>query len=117
MITVEIEIKQILSLTLDSREAASSLVDMLKAEEAGSKIVLDFSDIIFMSRSFADQFHKEIYSGEQPLDIMIKNADVSILDMLRAVSNTQNSRRKIKKNYQILSYNNLSQLEDFTFTW
>ncbi|WP_118193389.1 hypothetical protein [Albibacterium indicum] len=80
-----------LPLTLDTREFASKLVDMIK-EEGECKVELDFTDIIFMSRSFADQFHKELYSSDHTIDISIKNADVSILDMLRAVSNTQNDR-------------------------
>lgn len=80
-----------LPLTLDTRESASKLVDMIK-EEGECKVELDFTDIIFMSRSFADQFHKELYSSDHTIDISIKNADVSILDMLRAVSNTQNDR-------------------------
>lgn len=116
MVTSEIKISNVLPLTLDTRESASRLVDIIK-EEGEHKVELDFTDIIFMSRSFADQFHKELYSCEHTVDISIKNADISILDMLRAVSNTQNARKAIKKNYQLLSFNSISKLEDFTFSW
>lgn len=102
--------------TLDTRESASRLVDMIK-KEGECKIELDFTGILFMSRSFADQFHKELYNYDHSIDISIKNANVSILDMLQAVSNTQHARKAIKKDYQLLSYNNISKLEDFTFSW
>lgn len=116
MVTSEIRINSVMPRTLDTRESASRLVDMIK-EEGEVKVELDFTDIIFMSRSFADQFHKELYSCADSLGISIKNANVGILDMLRAVSNTQNVRKSIKKDYQLLSYNSISKLEDFTFSW
>jgi|SRR5690606_19461048 len=112
----EIKIGDILPLTLDTRESASRLVDIIK-KEGECRVELDFANIIFMSRSFADQFHKELYSCDHNIDISIKNADLGILNMLRAVSNTQNARQAIKKNYQLVSFNNLSKLEDFTFSW
>ena len=116
MLSSEIKISDLMPITLDTRESASKLAELII--EAGEHTVeLDFTNIIFMSRSFADQFHKELYNCESTVEISIKNADVSILDMLRAVSKTQHSRKAIKKNYQLISFNSLSKLEDFTFSW
>lgn len=62
MTTSEIKVAEILPSTLDSREAATRLVNVIKEEANSNSIVeIDFTDIIFMSRSFADQFHKENY--------------------------------------------------------
>jgi len=44
-----------------------------------------------MSRSFADQFHKErlVFQTKNNCLIELKNADVQVLELLHAVSNTQ----------------------------
>lgn len=117
MFTSIIKICDIMPMTLDTRESATKLVNIIKDEGIEQPIELDFTNIIFMSRSFADQFHKELYKSEKAFDITIKNADIHILDMLKAVSSTQTKRKTIKKNYRILSFNSLSRMEDFTFSW
>lgn len=117
MLISEIRVKDILPLTLDSREAAIKLVSLVKEESAEHRVVLDFADIIFMSRSFADQFHKELYMDSTAFDIVIKNADFGIAEMLNVVSKTQKSRKAIKKDYQVLSFTNLDKLEDYAFSW
>jgi len=118
MFTSEIKVTDILPATLDTRESATRLVNILKEEcKNHPKIVIDFGGTIFMSRSFADQFHKDLYVNEQPMDIDIKNASFDIISMLRAVSNTQTKRKAIVPSYKTLVFNNLSKLEDFSFSW
>jgi len=118
MITSEIKVAEILSSTLDSREAATRLVKVIKEEgKLNSKVEIDFTDTIFMSRSFADQFHKDLYADEEKLNIGFKNANHDILLMLRAVSGTQTQRKAVKRNYKVLSFNNITALEDFSFSW
>ncbi len=114
----EIKISEILPLTLDTRESATRLVNIIKQEgELNHKIELDFTGTIFMSRSFADQFHKDLYSEEQKLNLEIKNASFDIVEMLRIVSNTQTERKAIKASCKTLIFNNLESLEDFSFAW
>lgn len=118
MVTSEIKISTILPPTLDTREAATRLVKVIKEESKNlNKLEIDFSGIIFMSRSFADQFHKDLYTSEQSLDMVFKNASLDIIEMLRAVSNTQTKRKAFKKTYQVFSFNTISQLEDISFSW
>lgn len=118
MITSEIKVAEFLPPTLDSREAATRLVKVIKeVGKQNSKVEIDFTDTIFMSRSFADQFHKDLYTDEEKLDISFKNAPNEILLMLRAVSCTQTQRKEVRKNYNMLSFNNISTLEDFSFSW
>lgn len=117
MITSEIRVNTIFPSTLDTREGAALLAQLIREQLADNTIVdVDFKDIIFMSRSFADQFHKDIMAGDS-VDIVIKNADLGIIEMLKAVSQTQNKRKPVKKSYQVLSFNNLDMLSDYSFAW
>lgn len=118
MFTSEIKVTDILPPTLDTRESATRLVNILKEEgKLNSKIEIDFSGVIFMSRSFADQFHKDLYVDEQHLNLDIKNASFDVISMLRAVSNTQKKRKAISTSYNTLVFNSVSKLEDFSFSW
>ena len=118
MVTSEIKIISLFPATLDTREGASRLAKMIKADLADdNKVELDFQDIIFMSRSFADQFHKELLSGDHAVDLEIKNAESGIIEMLETVSKTQNSRMAVNKSYKILSFNNMDKLRDYSFIW
>jgi len=117
MFTSEIKITEILPPTLDSREAATRLVNFLRGIKENNKIELDFTGVVFMSRSFADQFHKDLHANEEKLDLNFKNASFDVIAMLRAVSNTQKHRKKVANVYKTFIFNNLSNLEDITFSW
>lgn len=118
MIASEIKLLDFFPTTLDSREAATRLTDTVRAYSGDKQVELDFSGIEFMSRSFADQFHKELCLNEQDaFEIVIKNANGSIIQMLNAVSKTQTKRRAVKKTHQVVSYNDLKQMESFVMSW
>lgn len=57
----ELKLINLLPATLDSREAATWLAEIVREYSLSKQIELDFSGIEFMSRSFADQFHKELF--------------------------------------------------------
>lgn len=117
MTVSEIKLKDVMPNTLDTRESASQLVQLIREEYLDAKIELDFTDILFMSRSFADQFHKEIHQLDSELDLVLKNADIQITEILNAVSITQTKRKKVLKNYVTLQFNDLKKLNDYTFSW
>lgn len=118
MITSEIKIISLFPPTLDSRESATKLAKIIKDELIdNTKVDLDFQHIIFMSRSFADQFHKDIMACDNSLYINIKNADLGIIEMLNTVSRTQYTRKPIKRSYKVLSFNNLELLKDYSYAW
>lgn len=118
MITSEIKVISFFPPTLDSRVSATKLAKIIKDELVkNTKVDLDFQDIIFMSRSFADQLHKDIMACDNSLDINIKNADLGIIEMLNTVSKTQYIRKPIKKSYKVLSFNNLELLRDYSYAW
>ena len=119
MIVFEINLKEILPNTLDTREASTRLFDFLdKSYNKASVVKLDFSSIQFMSRSFADQFHKERlrFQTKNNCLIELKNADIQVIEILHAVSNTQKTRSSIdNSNISILTFSNPEQLEEYMF--
>ncbi len=118
MITSEIKITETLSPTLDSREAATTLVAIIKEEsKINHKIEIDFTGVVFISRSFADQFHKDLYADEEKLDLNFKKASLDIISMLRAASNAQTQRKTAVNTYKEFVFNNLSKSGDITFSW
>lgn len=93
--TLQISIFSKLGETLNTREAAS-LLFVCVVENYAKKVVFDFSQVEFMSRSFADQFHKERMKlkDEHGLFIDLKNASEPIRKMLVTVESTQNKRNR-----------------------
>ena len=118
MIASELKLIDLLPVTLDSREAATRLAEIVSEYSSSKYIELDFRGIEFMSRSFADQFHKELCLHEDhAFEIVIKNAEASIIHMLDAVSKTQTTRKSVKKTHQVASFNDLKQMESFMMSW
>jgi anti-anti-sigma regulatory factor len=93
--TLHINIYKHLGETLNSREAAVLLFDFVNENQARN-VVFDFTDVVFMSRSFADQFHKERMKLKEQngLTIHLKDASEAIRTMLITVESTQNKRNR-----------------------
>ena len=118
MMIQQIKLLDFFPTTLDSREAATRLAGTVRAYSRSRQIELDFSGVVFMSRSFADQFHKEFcFHDHDSFEIVIKNAHASIIQVLNAVSKTQTKRKAVRKTHQVVSYNDLKQMESFVMSW
>src|ERR1700679_3257900 len=89
-----IEIKNLIGNTLDSRDAAQKLFECASNYERNVSVVFDFDGVDFMSRSFADEFYKQNkkWSAENNPDTEIDNANIQVIEILQAVSKTQQSR-------------------------
>lgn len=100
--------------TLNSREAAAKLIDMMRAG-ALSEIELDFSDVEFMSRSFADEYIKGATAVVKQLNasISLLNANEEILRIIRAVSETQNKTERDYQKFSVVSYSDFKVLSDY----
>lgn len=103
-----------LSELLNSREAASKLFNIVKQQKA-DRFELDFNDIEFMSRSFADQFHKERTLFEKSNDVVIEilNANEEIIKMLKTVARTQNKTKRAFVKLPVFKYSNAELLSDY----
>lgn len=111
---LHIKVIQNLSELLNSREAATMLLDLV-IEQQVDRVELDFSEIEFMSRSFADQFHKERYAlqSNNGLIIEISNANEEIINMLNTVARTQNKTKREFFKLPVFKYSDTDMLSDY----
>ena len=115
MFRIIVHIKDVLGNTLNTRDEASKLMRHIQQEDAATKdIVLDFRNVDFMSRSFADQFYKEqqSYIKAANVRIQITDADIQIIDVLQAVSKTQKVERSFTE-YPVFTFANEDVLMDY----
>lgn len=99
---------------LNTREASSSLFNII-SKNKGAEIELDFTDVEFMSRSFADQFHKERMSFQEKENSMVHlvNANEEIIRILQAVSQTQNKRERKFISLPVFKFSDEKLLSDY----
>ena len=99
--------------SLVSREAATSLFNELKNSD--TEFEFDFSNVEFMSRSYADQFHKAKLEFEQKYNakIHIINANEEVIKMLQVVSKTQNANERTFEKIPVFRFSKPSMLSDY----
>ncbi|HET6228026.1 MAG TPA: DUF4325 domain-containing protein [Bacteroidia bacterium] len=98
---------------LISREAGSSLFTELNSPDF--EYELDFSNIEFISRSYADQFYKMKEDFEKKFNtrIHIINANEEVINMLHVVSKTQNLSERNFENVPIYRFSKIDNLSDY----
>lgn len=100
--------------TLVTREAATSFMLQIK-KLPWNTIELDFSNIEFISRSFADQLHKEkieLWEANEK-KVNVSNACEAVFQMLQAVSKTQNKPDRVIPDIEVLHFNDRKSLKAF----
>lgn len=101
--------------TLNTRENVNDLFSQLKSSLSNKKnIVLDFTDVTFMSRSFADQLVKVINSSNFQIELMNMNLDIQ--EMYRIVQKTQKDNNRKTYNVPILRFSTQKQLENYLWS-
>jgi hypothetical protein len=110
----QISVAEQIGKLLNTREAATMLLDTL-CDTKCSVIELDFSDVEFMSRSFADQFHKEKIELQNTLNVSIDivNANEEIINILQTVSRTQVKSNREFEEVQIFKFSNTQLISDY----
>lgn len=100
-----ISVKSILGNTINTREAAQILLHNLK-NDSGAKIIMDFSEVDFISRSFADSLVKKrdelLNAGS--FEFSLVNASDSILTMIQSVEKTQNKQKRSESSFIVYKY-------------
>ncbi len=111
---IEIRVIQHLSELLNTREGATLLFASLK-KQRGDRVEFDFSQVEFMSRSFADQFHKEWKKLQQTrgLALVISNANEEIIRVLKTVEKTQNKSKREFVRLPVFKYSDSDRLSDY----
>lgn len=99
MKTPKINVSDLFGTSLSSREQATSLYTHIKTYT--SKVIVDFTDVVFISRSFADQFYKDFLELNKIMMIQTVNGNQVVCDMLNAVIKTQDSRVRNRVSYRM----------------
>ncbi|MBN8703789.1 MAG: DUF4325 domain-containing protein [Bacteroidetes bacterium] len=111
---LHILVSEELSDLLNTREAATELINSIRKNPC-SIVELDFSNVEFMSRSFADQLYKEQQEVQKELKVVIHivNANEEIINMLRAVKLTQNIVNRAYTQIPVYKYTDASMLRNY----
>ena len=109
-----IPLAQVLDTTLHTRDAAKRLLQMV-ADSPCQQVELDFLNVQYISRSFADQFHADKMEliAITKKEIVVVNASESVVNMLQTVSRTQNKTCREESSLPVLKYTDWTQLENF----
>jgi hypothetical protein len=102
---------------LPSIIATRSSINSFKERSAfktGDSYIFDFSNIVFISRSFTDEFLKYLKSSN--IQWRIKNANQNINAMFSVVSHSQKSSQKDYDKVAITSFKTDSDLMNFLAT-
>ena len=83
-------------------------------DAAACEVVLDFSDVMFISRGFADELHQARlrFQSERGLPVTIENANSEIRELLNAVSRTQEDKKRQSTSAPLVRVNGIQSLED-----
>lgn len=117
---IEIILSKLFNNSLNTRESVEILVARINNEILDSQdvhVILNFENIEFMSRSFADEFHKVINQEDFNIGLTFKNMSSDMLAMLKAVENTQNKRSNTLKKPTVISIKDIKTLENYAFSW
>lgn len=94
------------------RDSAAHLFS--DVEESIREVVLDFDNVVFISRGFADELHqvRQMVQSERGLTIVVENANEEVRAMLNVVSRTQDGAGKSNKPLSPIHINGSQGLED-----
>ena len=107
------------SSSLNTRDEASKLFSYLANDSSSKKVIFDFANIQFVSRSFADEFQKALtfLTNNENVSIEIINANSDIIEMLQAFSRTQNTVKRSFNNLPVYSFADSISLNKFLYSF
>lgn len=107
-----LKVKELISADVRSRANAKKIWDIVNA--TNNSIELDFSGVIFVSRSFVDEVYNIIDSKK---GITITNTFDIVKSMFETVSSSRNSKRvREKDNSEIKDFHDMESLSSFLST-
>lgn len=100
--------------TLHTRQVAIELLKNVE-DRPCDNVELDFQQVDYISRSFADQFHSDKLSLAERLQkkIIVINPNEEVLKMLQAVARTQHKDKRDVKELPVYHYTDWQSLERF----
>lgn len=112
--TTTISVFEILGALVHTRESSKILMNLVEQDQCNN-IEFDFAEVEYISRSFADQFFADKMDCAITLkkNIIVLNANETVINMINAVSRTQDKLPGALLNIPIYKYSSKSQLENF----
>lgn len=114
---ITIDITSILSPDLKSRSRANDLMLFVKNSNE-SEVIIDFSKVLFATRSFIDEFYNLFLKDATslPFNIEITNVPEDIQAMITSVSKTQTKVKTIRPTSKVDVFDNVDDLLNFMNT-
>ncbi|MCB0768586.1 MAG: hypothetical protein KDB95_15360 [Flavobacteriales bacterium] len=77
------------------------------------ELVLDFSEVEFISRGFADEFHKARlrFQTERNVPVVLEQVNEAVQEMLSAVARTQEGSTPLRVDFPVIRVNSVDELE------
>ena len=91
----------------------NSATELFNGARPGARVlVMDFEGVEFISRGFADQFHKDRLSFQERtgVQVEIENASPDVQHMLQVVSRTQDVVRQARLSIPVIQVMNVDEL-------
>jgi len=112
-----IQITDFLQDSLNTREAVHEISKLIEANPC-QVVELDFTGVDFMSRSFADELHKEKIrlQKEYAVRIDILNANEEVMAILEVVARTQNKQEKKAVEVPVYKFSNPELVFNYLLT-
>ena len=113
--TFTISISEMYGSTANTREAAIAIFKGLP-NTANLIIIVDFKNVHFISRSFAESLfesHNELIASIDDVELRINNASESISKMLNAVEKTQNKPNRHISKFKIYNFSDPKLFEQY----
>ena len=114
---ITIDITSILSPDLKSRSRANDLLLFVKNSNE-SEVIIDFSKVMFATRSFIDEFYNLLLkdASSLPFKVEITNVPEDIQAMITSVSKTQTKVKTIRPTSNVDIFENVDDLLHFMST-
>lgn len=110
----QIHIKDFYPAFISSRKSISILKKQVDFTTTGRDIIFDFSEIVFISRSFAHEFIK--FAKSNNLNFDFANTNINVSAMFAAVRKTETSGRRRFDNIPVTTFKNKEELNSFFST-
>lgn len=109
-----IYIHEFLPSVIATRKSVSVLKNELDKIKEGNTISLDFTNIVLVSRSFANEIVQLCKNSLKKIELVNFNSNISLI--IKAVENTIVGKQKSYDNIPVTSFSNKSELFDFLAT-
>jgi anti-anti-sigma regulatory factor len=110
-----IQITQLIGNELRSRTQANQILNAIN-EMANKHIILDFENVVFVSRSFADELCGIMEQVKASKEITLINEENIVKETLRIVMKNRNTKKIYKTPVKTITFHNMTELSNYFAT-